>query len=205
MGQTLKKLNAKQPSALSLFRKKKLLCEFNTFYDLNKDGVITEEDFSQAREHVCRLNGWNSGSVKYRKAKELFDEIWRTLREDADFNSDNKVTSEEWLKVWEKRAEADKKDSGEDAPTWLATYMWFRFNMYDRTGDGIVDEEEFCFVLEDFGIPAKQSRQCFLMMTKNGEKQLDYEYFCQLAEEYFNSEDESALGNFITGNLSFQS
>lgn len=181
------------------------MCEFNTFYDINKDGVITMDDFNEAREHICRLNGWKDGSVKYRKAKELFDDIWITLRQDADEDADNKVTAEEWLRLWEKRAEADKRDVGEDAPKWLATYMWFRFNMYDRTGDGVVDEEEFCFVLEDFNIPPKQSKQCFLIMTQNGEKKIDYDYFCQLAEEYFNSDDESALGNFITGRLDFRS
>ncbi|XP_029846457.2 sarcoplasmic calcium-binding proteins I, III, and IV [Ixodes scapularis] len=206
MGQSLKKLlgGDKEP-CVSYFRRKKLLCEFNTFYDINKDGVITVEDFNEARKHICKLNGWEEGSPKYVKTQELFEEMWKMLRAEADYDSDNQITSEEWLRLWERRSEKERKNEECDAPEWLATYMWFRFNMYDRTCDDVVDVEEFCYVLEHFGIPARQSRQCFLIMTENETKKLDYDYFCQLAEEYFSSDDECALGNFISGRLDFKS
>lgn len=32
-------------------------------------------------------------------------------------------------------------------------------------GDGTIDVEEFSYVLENFGIPERQSRQCYIMMT----------------------------------------
>lgn len=205
MGQALQRIHGCKQPKVSLFRRKKLLCEFNTFYDINKDGVITVDDFNEARLHICKLNGWKAGTAKYDKTKELFDEIWTLLRADADYNSDEKITSEEWIKLWEHRLELESQEQEEDAPKWLATYMWFRFNMYDRTGDGVVDCDEFCYVLEHFGIPPRQSRQCYLIMTENDTKKLDYDYFCELAEEYLNSEDECALGNFITGRLDFRS
>ncbi|EEC07364.1 hypothetical protein IscW_ISCW005913 [Ixodes scapularis] len=61
--------------------------------------------------------------------------MWKMLRAEADYDSDNQITSEEW----------------------------------------------------------------------NETKKLDYDYFCQLAEEYFSSDDECALGNFISGRLDFKS
>lgn len=204
MGQLLQKVHGSKEPKVSCFRRKKLLCEFNTFYDLNKDGVITIDDFNQARLHICRLNGWKEGCPKFDKTKELFDEIWTLLREDADCDSDERITSEEWIKLWERRTKLESQDEEEGAPKWLVTYLWFRFNMYDRTGDGVIDSDEFSYVLEDFGIPQRQSRQCYLIMTENDTRKLDYDYFCELAEEYLTSEDECALGNFITGRLDFR-
>ncbi|GBM75128.1 hypothetical protein AVEN_233774-1, partial [Araneus ventricosus] len=106
------------------------------------------------------------------------------------------------VKMWE---QLDKTlRSGSSAlPEWLTTYLWCRFNIYDRTGDGAIDVEEFAYILENFGIPERQSRQCFTMMTLNDTKPLDFAYFCELAIEYYTSDDPSALGNFITGKLNF--
>ncbi|XP_022247278.1 calexcitin-1-like [Limulus polyphemus] len=203
MGQSLEKHGEKDSFQLSQLRKKKLLCEFNTFFDINKDGVITLSDFHSVRERICKLNGWKPGSDKYDKTEELFRDIWESLKEQADSNHDNKITQEEWIRMWEQINEAESQGKINKFPHWLTSYLWYRFNMYDRTCDGIVDVEEFCYVLESFGIPERQSRQCFVIMTQNETKPLNFDYFCKLAGEYYRSDDPGALGNFITGRLAF--
>ena len=41
-------------------------------------------------------------------------------------------------------------------------------------------------------------------MTVNGEEKLDYYYFKRLLLQYYFSDDECSLGNFVTGKLSFE-
>ena len=58
-------------------------------------------------------------------------------------------------------------------PKWLHKYLVFRFNLLDRTGDNIVDGEEFEFVLSEFGIKEKDARQAFTIFTEVSDCQID--------------------------------
>jgi len=61
-GNTLEKavhmgsLGSKSP--ISEFQRNKYLHEFNTFFDLNKDGVLELRDIHEARERICVMSGW---------------------------------------------------------------------------------------------------------------------------------------------------
>lgn len=199
---------------LTEFQTRKLLHEFHTFFDLNKDGTLEWKDFDMAREKVCSLSGWKVGTDKFMKTQELFTEIWRRLQDEGDEDLDGKITAEEWLAMWQKfhkecvlQAKKEKKGE-EDAPVkipdWLERYVQYKFHLYDRTGDGVIDSEEFEYVLSDFGVSPKDARNCFLLFSNNNEHKVDFEYFRNLSAEYYRSADPSALGNFITGRLDFE-
>ncbi|CAH1790201.1 unnamed protein product [Owenia fusiformis] len=233
---------------LSDFQKKKLLHEFHTFYDANKDGCLEWKDLNLARENICKMNGWKIDSEKYKHAQELFTEIWRYLQDSADGDFDGKVTEDEWLLMWQGlhrdhlRAVREGKAEDDSIPRWLEKYIEYRFNLYDRTGDGIIDIDEFEYVLGEFGISPRESRSAFTILSKcgvgqavsptaptqddqgstepseqdamtsgstvtvdqqHGERKVDFEYFRELAIEYYRSDDPGALGNFITGKLTF--
>ncbi|KAL8595516.1 hypothetical protein ACOMHN_000725 [Nucella lapillus] len=197
---------------LSEFQKKKLLHEFYTYFDLNKDGTLEWKDFDMAREKICQLSGWKLGTDRFLKTQELFTDIWRRLQDQGDENLDGKITAEEWVSMWqrfhrERVAEEKKAKKGEGEtvrmPDWLERYVEYKFNLYDRTGDGVIDADEFEYVLSDFGVSSKDARACFLMFSNNNEYKVDLEYFKALSAEYYRSDDPSALGNFITGRLTF--
>lgn len=196
---------------LSPFQKKKLLHEFHTFFDLNKDGMLEWKDFDLARQKICEMSGWKPGTDKYIKTHDLFVTIWRKLSDIGDENMDGKITTDEWLRMWEKFNEQcikeTKKENEESpekkVPDWLQAYIEYKFNLYDRTGDGKIDVDEFEYVLSDFGVPPKDARSAFLMFSQNNEKKVDLEYFKELCSDYYRSDDPGALGNFITGKLVF--
>ena len=73
--------------------------------------------------------------------------------------------------------------------------MFFaRFNLLDRTGDGTIDTEEYEYVLSEFGVKEKDSRQCFQMFTSHFAQPLDFTLFVRLFEEYYLSDDPADLG-----------
>jgi len=99
--------------------------------------------------------------------------------------------------------ETDEEENYCKLPKWLYKYLVFRFNLLDRVGDGIIDHEEFEYVMSEFGVSERTARQCFNMFTINNTKELDFDYFVSLFEEYYLSDDPSDLGNFINGRLEF--
>lgn len=200
---------------LSPFRREKLMHEFNTFFDVNKSGGLEWKDFDMTRKKICDLSGWESNSEDSLRASSIFHTVWENLQEQADENNDGKITAEEWIKMWTKWAAprvkmTDKIKSKKQPevtlsrlPAWLEKYVEYRFSLYDRTRDGIIDIEEFEYVLSDFNVSAKNARAAFIIFSKNQEKQVNLEYFKQLSCQYFQSEEPSDLGNFITGKLDF--
>ncbi|XP_048236715.1 calexcitin-2-like isoform X5 [Haliotis rufescens] len=203
---------------LSQFQKNKLLHEYYTFFDLNKDGALEWKDFDLARQKICELSGWKIGTDKFMRTQELFVEIWRRLSDEADEDNDGKVTADEWVRMWEmfhkegfkrngRKNDKEKKEVDRheeyDLPDWLKRYIEYKFNLYDRTGDGLIDVDEFEYVLGDFGVSCKDARACFLIFSMNHEKKIDLEYFKELSAEYYRADDPGALGNFITGRLDF--
>ena len=67
----------------------------------------------------------------------------------------------------------------------------------------MIDTEEYEYVLSEFGIKEKDSKQAFLIFSHHLEIQIDFQYFVQLFEEYYLSDDPADLGNFVNGKLDF--
>jgi len=98
----------------------------------------------------------------------------------------------------------EKSDKSEnDVPDWLERYIQYKFDLLDRTGDGEIDQDEFEYVLRDFGVSPKDAKTAFLMFSENNVHKITMEYFRSLSIEYFRSDNPSDLGNFITGKLDF--
>ena len=88
-------------------------------------------------------------------------------------------------------------------PSWLYDYLRFRFDLLDRVGDGVIDTEEYQYVLSEFGIKERDSKQAFLIFSHHLEIEIDFAYFVQLFEEYYLSDDPADLGNFVNGKLEY--
>jgi len=322
--QSLMKLKRKKPPPIPAFRRRKLSHAFHQFFDMSGNGCVDWEDFDLARQNVCRLNGWKPEMEVAITAEETFKNLWQLLQESADENKDGKITTEEWIQMWEEvstkvnihqlelellhekalaesAAEAAEfaaaaaavnaasattpieenpssasvspalpprsgaapqsrgislnnslaargtpspaasprvrhsisttspmpaprlsprqrksliggvKLFGKSTPEsrlksipWLAKFIDYKFSLFDRTRNGIIDVEEFEYVLSDFGVPGKEARQAFTLMTLNDEEKLDYFYFKKLLLQYYFSDDECSLGNFVTGKLTFE-
>ncbi|XP_036368259.1 calexcitin-1 isoform X2 [Octopus sinensis] len=165
--------SATQENDISSFRKEKLLHEFHTFFDFNKSGYLDWKDFD-----LCR-------QIK----------MWTNLALNAATSKKSKIK--------DRNRPPPAAGLTHNIPDWLDDYIEYRFSLYDRTRDGIIDIEEFEYVLSDFGVPAKDARTAFIIFSKNQEKVVDLEYFKELSFEYFQSDEPSDLGNFITGRLNF--
>ena len=49
--------------ALTQFQRSKLVFDFVTFFDLNKDGVLSYKDFLWAKDRICQMSGWKVAAM----------------------------------------------------------------------------------------------------------------------------------------------
>ena len=133
----------------------------------------------------------------FRKLKSLGTH----LGEAGDECGERMTESEKWARFEEVKHNEELENT--ILPTWLSSYLRFRFDMLDRVGDGVIDTEEYEYVLSEFNIKEKDSRQAFLIFSHHLTVDVDFTYFVQLCEEYYLSDDPADLGNFVNGKLDF--
>lgn len=76
--------------------------------------------------------------------------------------------------ILEKFASHDTNMDESVLPKWLYKFLVFRFNLLDRTGDNVIDHEEFEYVLSEFGISEKDARKAFMIFTEVSNKRVPY-------------------------------
>ena len=240
--------------ALTAFQRSKLIFDFETFFDVNKDGVLTYKDFLWAKDRICQLSGWKVDCEKYLRTEALFTHIWTSLVASADTDHDGRISTTEWLVLWEsyKKELVSRERESEDflakfyearnpdfralkeggtklgdvgewdpveekwkarkvvplpddtiLPGWLHEYLTYRFDLLDRTGDGEIDMDEYQYVLSEFGIRERDTKQAFQIFSQHGTIRVDFTYFVRLFEEYYLSDNPADLGNFVNGKLEF--
>jgi len=180
---------------VSALRKSKLNYVFDTFFDINKDGSIEQNDFEMAIENIAKLRGYKAGGPRYEDTKTSFLKIWENLRARADTNKDNAVSRDEWIEMW---ASSDAANS-----EWKKLYMEFMFRLQDANADGGIDAEEFVSVTGTFGVPKDQAEKAFNAMSAGGKTEVNLSVYTKLWNDFFTSDDASAVGNNIFGKTSY--
>lgn len=178
---------------VSDLRKNKLNYVFDTFFDINKDGSIEQNDFELAIENIAKLRGYKAGGPRYKDTNDSFLSIWEKLRKTADTNKDNAVSREEWIAMW-------ANPSNEE---WKKLYMEFMFRLQDENADGSVDGEEFVQVTVTFGVPEAEAKKAYDTISSSGKTVIDLAAYTKLWSDYFGSDDPAAVGNSIFGKTSF--
>merc|ERR1712032_933283 len=84
MGNVALQAEAGGGGALTPFQRSKVIFDFEKFFDLNKDGILTYKDFLWAKDRICQMSGWKVNSEKYQRTERLFSSIWTSLVETAD-------------------------------------------------------------------------------------------------------------------------
>jgi len=171
--------------------------------DSDQDGKITITEWlalwTRYKKELC---------VKEKEGENYLEQIinvntpdFRKLKEDGQKLGDESFEIEDFIQDASERV-VEEMDT--ILPHWLHEYLVFRFDMLDRTGDGLIDTEEYEYVLSEFGIKEKDARRAFMLFTENSNRLLSFPRFVELFEEYYLSDNPADLGTFINGVLEFR-
>lgn len=174
---------------LSEFQKKKLCHVFKLFFDVDHNNIIDWRDFECAVDRFCESHNWPKDGSQREEALSAMKLVWEGLQARADGNKDGHVTVGEWLKMWE--------EESSQLPEWQTRYMELMFSVNDKSGDGIVDVEEYTQVYKNYGISTQDCHKAYDKFSAAGP--VDRARFSELWTQYFTSSDPNDAGNFLFG------
>ena len=68
--------------------------------------------------------------------------------------------------IYEKMEDREQLPTGHYLPNWLVRYLKHRFQMLDRSGDGVIDAEEYEYTMEHLGVSPSTARKAFKLITE---------------------------------------
>jgi len=171
---------------------------YYTFFDLNKNGSISWDDFLILFEKVKDLRG--EKSMEYKICTDSMLMVWQGLlsackRADCMKDDNMDISLDEWHMIWK------KYDAKHPLP-WQNEYQKFMFFLMDTSGDKIVDDTEYATVLQLYGVSKAQALDSFkkLEMGEKGKKiEINWAEFIRLWNEYFTSTDAKKAGSHLFG------
>ena len=173
---------------LSGFQKDKFVHFFYHVLDVNRDHVISQEDFDDLNDRVRHYMDWTSNDKRFLKLYEihsLFIQYFLTQavkfapkddgfdfcdfkgpgeeEEEEKVEEKSSVSIEEWVEVWgETVGKARKMD---DLPMWLQYYPKTLFDTINRSGSGIVSKKELKLFYTAFLDAGKMEEDALVLLT----------------------------------------
>ena len=173
---------------LSGFQKDKFVHFFYHVLDVNRDHVISQEDFDDLNDRVRHYMDWTSNDKRFLKLYEihsLFIQYFLTQavkfapkddgfdfcdfkgpgeeEEEEKVEEKSSVSIEEWVEVWgETVGKARKMD---DLPMWLQYYPKTLFDTINRSGSGIVSKKELKLFYTAFLDAGKMEEDALVVLT----------------------------------------
>ena len=171
---------------LSTFQREKFTHFFYHVLDVNRDHVISQEDFDDLNKRVRHYMDWSVNSVHYLTLTEvhtLFIQYFlgqavkfaqrdegsdflplAGLEEEKAGCEKESVSIEEWLEVWgETVGHATKMD---DLPMWLQYYPKTLFDTINRSGSGVITKEELKLFYTAFLDAGKMQEDALIQLTE---------------------------------------
>ena len=173
---------------LSTFQRDKFVHFFYHVLDVNRDHVISQEDFDDLNDRVRHYMDWSINNINYLTLNEvhsLFIQYFLSQavkfvpkddgfdfcdfkgpgeeEEDESMPEKTSVSIEEWVEVWgETVGKARKMD---DLPMWLQYYPKTLFDTINRSGSGIVSKKELKLFYTAFLDAGKMKEEALVLLT----------------------------------------
>lgn len=173
-------------------------------YDMNGDGVLSEEDILSKVRSFSKIEGFGPESAEAKHALEMYHGFYGPIFQEADINNDGNITREELQAYWKKILEMVQKDD----PSVKPVMHFFHgaidsiFDMLDVDNSDVIEFDEYDRYINSFNAKMEFDREAvFSAMDTDGNGRLSREEIHQMMEEYFLMVDENAVGNNFYGPL----
>ncbi|XP_061519366.1 sarcoplasmic calcium-binding protein isoform X1 [Anopheles gambiae] len=159
--------------------------------DVNKDGVISYDDFMLLTEKFASLGHLDA------KAKNEFRDIMRTTWEQqwGEITPYNLVTVEQYL------TEMHHVVNDKDLKKKVHRFLPYLYKAVDKDRSGSISLNEFKLFFRCLGLTEENAAVSFAVIDKNGDGQITLDEFVKLGKDFFVSEKETHVSRMFWGPL----
>ncbi|KAK9887292.1 hypothetical protein WA026_021600 [Henosepilachna vigintioctopunctata] len=164
---------------------------FHNIIDVNKDGVISFNDFELLIERFVALG--NLTEKHTQEFKELIKEWW--IKRWGEINPYNLVTVEKYLEYMH-HVLNDRK-----LVRRAHSFIPYIFRAIDKDQSGSITFEEYKLFFECLGLPEKDAILAFRAIDSNGDGKITIKEFVKHGRDFFVTEDENRISKYFWGPL----
>jgi juvenile hormone diol kinase len=164
-------------------------------YDANRDGVLTQEDFTLHAHRLAGLRGLTEGSQAFRTLRDTLVEYWGNLERAADANRDGRVTQEEWIAFASGMLGALQQASDHGMEWPLNGWIDALYGIMDADGDGRITLREYRDWCESLGIAGEMDvEEAFRGFDKASPDHLSRDEFVAISRQFWLNSDPTTPG-----------
>jgi len=182
---------------LSEFQKKKLTYFFG-LYDLNKNGYLQLEDFTDIAEKLCEKLEYQPDSKHYKRLVDKTVGLFYKLLKDIPHGDEQIIYQQDWILFFEQKIiETGNEEMLEEYAELIIGYL---FDLFDDNNDGFISLTEYKGVFEIYGIDQYYLEKSFMNLDLNLDQKLSRYELIRSVETFLASDDPLMKGNWIFGN-----
>lgn len=178
---------------LSELQKAKIPNLFNMF-DADNNGLLEASDIHRIIDTCAAKQGWTKEGEDYEEFKEHFLSMWRGMVSLADKNQDDQVTLDEFLAFYD-----DVLASPDKAQVVIGGLGGAIFGTFDTNFSGDLTLAEFKGFYGAMGLDTGYGTMIFSRLDRDSDHNISIKELNGLLDEFFNSQDSQAAGNFLFG------
>jgi len=193
---------------ITMCQVEKLTALFEKYFDVDKDGYITENDVEALNEKIFDYTGWDRDDMKAKKLVEYHNDLYKCLL--VEINKDIQVESHKktqislnsWLNMWDDNM--NKALAIFHLPQWVQVMPYNLFNFIDKYGRGHATKQNLFEFYTDFMLLDDKkgkivSDNAWSQMTGNGDFKLTLDIYTMAFSNFLFAKNFYGPGLFILG------
>lgn len=170
---------------------------FFQILDLNRNGVLELNDFSDMAEQVRVKLGLDLGSKEHKEIADKSTKFFYHFLEEISPKDPQGIIEKEWIEHFDQTLGGELDEEVlEESQELIFNYV---FDFFDHNRDGFITKSEYEFFYEIFGADTGFLESSFQKLDKNGDGKISrYEMLASI-EDFLISDDLDSPGNWTFG------
>jgi len=196
------------PHHISLCQAQKLIALFEQYFDVDRDGYLTENDIEALNEKIFKFTKWPRQAEKSVRLIDFHKDLFACLLVEAnrdvvlDENKMTKISLNSWMKLWDHMM--NKSLTLAHLPQWIQVLPLNLFHFIDNDGERKITKKNLLEFYKDFmGLKPEVATivrdRAYNEMTGNGDHTLDLDLYTTAFSNFLFGKSFYGPGKYILG------